>query len=300
MIPINDAVFKSEVAVWYPTQASPKYEKLGGKTLLIAKESKPIKDIKGLIIISHGFSGNFLGHNDTAQSLAQTGYVVATPTHPDLAGLATGKPELDPLISRPRYIELIITEVSNSPLFKSNKLKNRAGMIGFSLGAYTALVTAGVAPDLSSLDAYCAINKNDELLCSAESTHRFEAIEPYILPLVATQIKGAVLLAPAYGPFFSEKSFSKFSIPIKIYSAEEDKALENKYNAQHIKTLLSTNVTHDILKDAGHFIFMSPCSKELKLAVPFICNDSEDVDRVKIHQNMNKDIIEFFNTVLID
>lgn len=300
IIPISDSAFKNEIAVWYPTQVLPKNETLGTVALLIAKDSEPQTPMKGLIIISHGFSGNFLGHNDTAQTLAKFGYVVATPTHPDLAGLRTGKPELDPLISRPQHIQSIIDEVSTHPLFESNKLENRVGIIGFSIGAYTALVTAGASPNFSNLASYCATNKKDELLCSIASMRRFESIEPHLAAQQDSKIKAAVLLAPAYGPLFSEKSFTKVTIPIKMYSAEKDRALDNHYNAHHIKGLLTSNVTHDIVKDAGHFIFMAACSNELKLAVPSICNDSELVDRIGIHQKINNDIIDFFNTMLIE
>ena len=128
---------------------------------------------------------------------------------------------------------------------------------------------------------------------------RYESIEPYLATQQDSIIKAAVLLAPAYGPLFSKKSFHKITIPIKIYSSEKDRALDNKYNAQHIKTLLTSNVTHDIVKDADHFVFMSPCTHELKLAAPLICNDSELVDRAKIHKEINRDILEFFNTELI-
>jgi len=80
----------------------------------------------------------------------------------------------------------------------------------------------------------------------------------------------------------------------------KDRALDNHNNAHHIKGLLTSNVTHDVVKDAGHFVFMATCSNALKLAMPSICNDSELVDRIGIHQKINNDIIDFFNTRLIE
>lgn len=297
MIPIPDSAFESKFAVWYPTEVEPISETFGIATLQIAKNAKPINTIRGLIIISHGFSGNFLSHNDTAQTLAKFGYVVATPTHPDLHGLRSGKPEFDPLVTRPRYIQSIINKLSNHPLFKSNALQNRVGIVGFSLGAYSALVATGVVPDLSNLATYCAIKTEDELLCSPEATRRLTAIEPYLAHQPDYQVKAAVLLAPAYGPLFSDKSFINVTIPIKIVSAEEDKALDNAYNAQYFKKLLPTKASHEIVKRAGHFVFMAPCSIELKQAAPVICNDNKFVDRTEIHQKLNRDIVNFFKSV---
>jgi len=287
-----------EVAVWYPTQDKAKQESIGPVILDVARDARPLASSQGLILISHGFSGNFLGHNDTAQFLARLGYVVATPTHPDLQGLKSGKPEFDPLVIRPRHIQLIIDELLNHPSLKTNFRQTRVGIIGFSLGTYTALTAIGAKPDLSGLAAYCAVNIKDTLLCSPQANRRFSAIAPNLISQRDNRIGGAVLLAPAYGPLFSEKSLADIDISIQLFSAEKDLELDHRYNVQHFEKFLPNTTPVEVIKDAGHFVFMAPCSDGLKQAVPLICEDSEPINRKVVHQKLNGDIAKFFDEVL--
>lgn len=287
-----------EVAVWYPTQTEAKQESIGSAILNVARDSEPLASIKGLILISHGFSGNSLGHNDTAQYLARHGYVVATPTHPDLKGLKSGKAEFDPLVARPRHTQLIIDELLNHPSLKTNLHQNRIGIIGFSLGTYTALTVIGAKPDLSGLATYCAVNAQDTLLCSPQANQRFSAIAPNLTSQRDNRIGGAVLLAPAYGPLFSKNALANVKIPVQLFSAEKDQELNNRYNAQHFEELLPNTTSTEVIKDASHFVFMAPCPEKLKRAVPFICEDTEPVDRVAVHQKLNRDIAKFFDEMM--
>lgn len=300
MVRLPDPVMQHEleVAVWYPTQAKVKEEAVGMAILQVAKNSDLLPESKGLILISHGFSGNFLGHKDTAQYLAKNGYIVATFTHADLPGLTSGIPELDPLIFRPRQIALIIDGVSRHPLFKSRLRNKSVGFVGFSLGAYTGLIAAGAKPDLSSLEEYCATGPRDFLLCSEAARQRFTSIRSLLASVPATDISAAVLLAPAYGPLFSDKSFATVSIPMRLISAEKDEEIDNRFNAQHFRNVASERVTHEVIEGAGHYIFMAPCSDQLKLAVPVICEDPDSIDRIEIHKRLNKDITLFFDKLL--
>lgn len=296
IIQVPDPAFRGEieVAVWYPTQSEAKEERVGATYLLVAKDAKPLNHSQGLIILSHGFAGNFMGHNDTAQFLAKRGYIVATPTHPDLPGLATGQAEFDPLVVRPRHIQLIISELLNQPSFTSID-QSRIGIIGFSLGAYTALSALGAIPDLSGLKAYCAINQKDTLLCSYRAKQRFSIIAASLIPQKNHLISAAILLAPAYGPLFSEETLAGVKTPIGLFSAEKDQELNNQYNAEYFKKSLPNITSHKALKDAGHFIFMAPCPEGLKRAVPLICEDPVSVDREAIHHELNRDIEIFFS-----
>lgn len=299
-IGVSDSVvdYDIEVAIWYPTEAKVKGETIGPTTLQLAKGAPPLVSSQNLILISHGFSGNFLGHNDTAQYLARLGYVVATPTHPDLQGLKSGNPEFDPLVARPRHIQLIIDELLNHPSFEANLNQNHIGIIGFSLGTYTALTALGATPDFSGLAAYCAVNTQDVLLCSSQAKQRFSTIESNLALQRDNRFGGAVLLAPAYGPIFPEKSLANIATSVQLFSAENDQELDSRYNAQYFKESLPNIASTAIIKDAGHFVFMAPCPEELKRVVPFICSDTESVDRVMVHQKLNRDIAKFFKEVL--
>lgn len=215
---IHDPVIHKaiEVALWYSTLAAAKEEQIGPAMLRVALNAEPIKSMRGLALISHGFSGSFLGHNDMAQFLAQNGYVVVTPTHPDRQGLATQQPGLDPLVLRPRQIRLVLNEVLNDQLFKTTLPRDRVGSIGYSLGSHTALVTIGAKPDVNGLAAYCVEKADEHVLCSAGANRRFAAIGPHLVAQADSRIKGAVLLTPAYGPLFRRESLTNIAVPVQL------------------------------------------------------------------------------------
>jgi len=299
-IQLSDPVIDKEieVALWYPSEAESKAETIGPAILNLAREAKPIAKAQGLIVISHGFTGSLLSHNDTAQYLAKQGYLVATPTHPDLPGLRSRKPELDPLVVRPRHIKLIVDQLLNHPPGNMSLRQKYVGIVGFSLGTYSALVAMGAEPDLSGLGNYCLVNAKDDLLCSPGSKQRFGMIAPHLESKSDKRIAAAVLLAPAYGPFFSEGSLKGIEASIQLVSAEEDLELDYQYNVQHFAKYLPNSGSIEVIKGAGHFVFIAPCPDSLKQAVPFICKDSESVDREAVHEKLNSDIARFFNNVL--
>lgn len=294
-IEIQAAYKEIEVAIWYPTTENARDEKVGWATLNIATNAEVKKTVRGLILISHGFSGNFLSHNDTAHFLAQNGYVVVTPTHPDLVGLKSGEPALDPLVFRPGVIRTLINRVKDHPFFKTSLREAGIGMVGFSLGAYTVLNAIGASPDLSGLAEYCSLEKDDELLCSAHARRRISAISTQLSSAADAGVSRAVLLAPAYGPLFSKASFASVEARIKQISAEKDRALSNQFHAGHFEKILGNRAVHTVIEEAGHFIFTAPCSNELRSIVPVICNDNPGIDRLKIHEELNREILEFFD-----
>ena len=63
----------------------------------------------------------------------------------------------------------------------------------------------------------------------------------------------------------------------------------------HDHNLLSDRVQHQIIAGAGRYIFIAPCSEQLKLAVPDICEDPEFIDRIEIHKRLNEDIALLFD-----
>jgi predicted dienelactone hydrolase len=64
-------------AVWYPC-SQPSGEVAIGKFTLPGAKDCPLPDRKSpLIVVSHGRTGNFAGHHDTAEVLADAGFIVA-------------------------------------------------------------------------------------------------------------------------------------------------------------------------------------------------------------------------------
>jgi predicted dienelactone hydrolase len=56
-------------AVWYPCAMTPTAMKLGGRVVSAVKDCPVTGDKLPLVVISHGRTGSFLGHHDTAAGL---------------------------------------------------------------------------------------------------------------------------------------------------------------------------------------------------------------------------------------
>ena len=286
-----------EVALWYPTHAEPSATPLRSYTVNVALEATPVEILKGVVLIAHGFSGHAYGHYDTAYALAQSGFVVVSPTYPDQSGLQAQRPERDPLVARPQQTQRVLNTVLSMPPFKTLLPDPQIGLLGFSLGAYTALVTMGATPTLNHLGGYCQRKPNDALLCAAHATQRLAALTLASAVQQGPRIQAAVLLAPAYGPLFSDQTLRSITAPMLIYSAADDQALDNEHHARRFDAQLKDS-RHLVIENAGHFVFLAPCPEALNTRQPHLCRDAASVDRALIHQQINTEVLQFFNAHL--
>jgi predicted dienelactone hydrolase len=293
--PVGDETLA--VALWYPTESSEAETTIGPARLSLAVDAEPVESIAGLVLISHGFSGSLLGHSDMAQYLARNGYLVVTPTHPDREGLATGDPMADPLVARPRHLRVVVDQLIDDPDLGKRVDKDHTGIVGFSLGGYSALVALGAQPELAELEDYCQENGADWLLCSAASRARLDSLESHTAFRSDGRLSAAVLLAPAYGPLFSTDSLARIKTPVLVFGAGEDEELDNRFNAEPIAAALPGSVEPIVIDGAGHFVFMAPCPPAIAADLPALCRDSDGVDRAAVHERVNAEILAFFRRV---
>jgi predicted dienelactone hydrolase len=96
------------VAIWYPSRSSAESRLLGMFTQVVAVNGEVAGTLLPLILISHGNSGSFASHYDTALALAEAGFVVGALTH-------TGDNYMDQsyagnqidLVDRPRQVKCL-------------------------------------------------------------------------------------------------------------------------------------------------------------------------------------------------
>jgi predicted dienelactone hydrolase len=69
------------VGIWYPADATPKPRRWASDGQVVATGAPLVGEHLPLIVMSHGNGGFFGGHADTAQALAEAGFVVAALTH---------------------------------------------------------------------------------------------------------------------------------------------------------------------------------------------------------------------------
>lgn len=248
----------------------------------------PTPDLENgeLVLISHGFAGNRTSHADLAQSLVAQGYTVAAPTHPDLAGLESDDPSLDPLTLRPRHLSLTIDALEDG----AGTSFESVSVIGHSLGGYSALRLAGLQPNLDgTLDRHCE-ETDDHILCSARARARFETLAARNDDFSDDRVAHAVLLAPGYGPLFGQETLLPRA-DVLVVAAGDDTELPGDQVDDLVNRLGAGAESSTV--DGGHFVFLRPCTDSEAADLPTICDDPEGIDRVAMHADLGTRVATF-------
>ena len=104
-IPGSDGQPPVEAIVWSPCAAAAETQQLGPYVVRGIRDCAVSGRSLPLIVVSHGQGGTSLGHHDTAEALADAGFVVVTLNHPgDTFGDDSGAQRLDIFESRPRDV----------------------------------------------------------------------------------------------------------------------------------------------------------------------------------------------------
>jgi predicted dienelactone hydrolase len=301
MVPDPDGA-PLEVGIWYPSEAPAAPQPLGLFAQTVANGGTVAGRGLPLIVMSHGTGGSFEGHYDTALALAEAGFVVAAVTH-------TGdnyreRTQVGRLENRPRHIKVLIDYMLASWQHHDTIDPSRIGMFGFSAGGFTALVTIGGTPDMSTVAPYCAAHP-DEWSCrmikernisvSANMTGQSTGAPDWVHD---SRIAAAVIASPALGYAFSAESLAAVTVPIQLWRGDSDEILPHPNYAQVVYDRLPVKPEYHVVRNAGHFAFLAPCTPSLSAMVPEICRDPEDFDRAAFHREFNPAVVAFFKAKL--
>jgi predicted dienelactone hydrolase len=203
--------------IWSPCAQKTGEVKLRNTTLP-ATEDCPVSGEKlPLIVISHGYGGSFVSHHDTAEALADGGFVVVALNHPIDAG-SSDMSRADTLAAfseRPADIKQLIDYMLTVWPDRSKLDPENVGFFGFSRGGYTGLIDAGANPDLQKATAFCPENSPKP---SCAQLQRGE------IPTQAfahdLRIKALVIADPAFGPVFEPDGLEGVKVPIQLWASE--------------------------------------------------------------------------------
>lgn len=143
---------------------------IGGRAQRDAEPQKEAGKTFPLIIVSHGYPGNRYLMTPLAENLASKGYVVASIDHTD-STYNDQRAFGSTLVNRPLDQRFALQELARLSDDKNSFLSglvdvSKAGLIGYSMGGYGAVVTAGagvsakaVAADWSAKERALAIHK---------------------------------------------------------------------------------------------------------------------------------------------
>jgi predicted dienelactone hydrolase len=279
-------------AMWYPCSQPPGAADLGKITLLAVKDC-PLPDKQlPLIVVSHGRTGNFVGHHDTDEVLADAGFIVAAINHPgDTVSDLSRTDDLSIYVERPNDIKRLIDFMIGASPLASNINRERIGFFGFSRGGYTGLALIGANPDWAITTA----------LCQQSTTHVCDQIRAKEFPAQPVthdpRIKAAVIADPLT-VFFTPNSFDAVGIPVQLWTSELGGDGVLPHTADIVDKNLPSKHEYRVVPNAGHFAFLAPCPPTLAKEVPQICVDAMGFDRVAFHRQFNADVLAFFRTHL--
>jgi predicted dienelactone hydrolase len=289
-VPASDAAPAISGAIWYPCATAPSTLKLG-PYLLSATKDCPIAGTKlPLIVFSHGRTGSFLGHRDTAQALADAGFVVAAISHPgDNARDSSRTDELSAFVDRPADIKRLVDYVLGAWSHASVIDPDRIGLFGFSRGGYTGLVVVGANPRFDPGSGMCA--GRTSTLCAQLRDGRLE-------PLTHDDRIKAAVIADPLSIFFTKTSFENVRVPIQLWRSELGGDGVAPESVAEVADELPVKTTVRTVSNARHFAFLPTCPDELARSAQEICTDPPGFDRAAFHQEFNAQVLDFFRRAL--
>ncbi|WP_312862918.1 MULTISPECIES: hypothetical protein [unclassified Rhizobium] len=98
-----------DAAMWFPCATPPTEVRIGTLVVPATPDCPIAGEALPLIIVSHGYGGWYLGHHDTAEALADAGFIVVAINHPHANHADMSKASgLGVLIERPADIKRTI------------------------------------------------------------------------------------------------------------------------------------------------------------------------------------------------
>jgi predicted dienelactone hydrolase len=289
-----------EGAMWYPC-SEPSGEIDLGKitatfeiTMRGAKNGPISGDKLPLVVVSHGKGSHFVLHHDTAETLADAGFIVAAINHPgDTVFDMSRSGDLSVIVGRPTDIKRLIDFMVGASPAAAKIDAERIGFFGFSRGGYTGLVLIGGNPDWASNTDFCPQS-------SFHSCEQIRRKEFPTQPLAHdVRIKAAVIADPL-AVFLTADSFAAVKASVQLWTSEFGGDGVSPESVAAVDRSLPAPHEYRVVSNAGHFAFLIPCPPALAKAVPDICADAPGFDRVAFHKQFNAEVLAFFRTHLAD
>ncbi|AGH80891.1 alpha/beta hydrolase family protein [Psychromonas sp. CNPT3] len=275
-VQITDNIEHISFDTWllYPCIDKPQSVDVGPYCINVCADGRIAKGEFPLVIISHGSGGSHLLYRLIALHLVKNGYIVAMLKHHANNRDDNSLAEQDKnLTLRTRHIRYVIDTLLSDEQWMDVINPRKIFMIGHSMGGCTALALAGATP---------------------WSQHRLK-----IDVSNDKRIRALVLLAPASAWYQHPNSFVNVNLPMLIFSAEHD-VITPFWQADLIKQKVSNSALVDlkVIKNAGHFSFISPFPAGMVNKNFAASQDPEGFDRNAFHDDLKKEISAFFNNQL--
>lgn len=296
-----------KTSLWYPSQTTFPTERVADNPAFlgtnVVRIGTPQKGAFPLVVMSHGYRGNWRNQNWLATRLAEQGYIVASLDHPGTTSFDHSAQAAAQWWQRAGDVSRLLDWLLNESYLLPNIDANNITAIGHSLGGWTVMLLAGAQFDRDQLKQECAF-KSSPRVCGlmAELGLDQPQIGEPTGSLQDTRIKRVVSLDLGLARSFSRQSLQRFTIPTLILAADVDigdlpQAEESGFLAQYIP---KNQRQYIVYPDAAHFSFMQLCKpgaiemiEEEEPGDGIVCQDGDDRSRDELHQVMYRDILAF-------
>lgn len=305
-----------ELAVWYPTASTATPELIADNPAFVgvlAVRNAPVAaGAHPLVVISHGYRGNWSNQAWLATALAHKGYIVAAVNHPGTTTHDRSPQAAAQLWQRPADLSRAIDAVQAQPKRFGEVATGRVAVVGHSLGGWTALEIGGARFDPERFDLDCKVHT------TLASCSVYQQINPASTPDARTRlaadlrdkrVTSVVSLDLGQSRGMTDASLAALPVPTLVIAAGAPSAdlpaeLESANLARRLPPASSRYIE---ISDASHFSFLSLCKPGavamLEEDVPgdgIICQDGEGRrSREAIQQQVVGLIDEFLAQPLI-
>ena len=184
---------------------------------------------------------------------------------------------------------------------------SRIASIGFSLGGYTALATAGAQISKADYISYCedyygtmdcAWFNNANINFNTIDTDRYE--QSHRDPRITT----VVAIDPAAAQAYQPSSLTTLDLPVQIINLGAAGGIPAAVDGEPIAAHLP-NVRLDFVDQATHFSFLGECTSKGWLFIEMagedpICSEIGTRAHADIHQELTAKISGFFQNTLLN
>ncbi len=297
--------------IWYPAKDDGAKIVLGqnavftGHTVYAGATAKEAE--YPIVVLSHGSGGNAPNLSWIAASLADQGMIVIAANHPgttsgDSSPERTLKTWLRPA-DQSALIDLAEAGLPNG--IKANT--TRVASMGFSLGGYTALATAGARASQKDYIAYCDANygkldcawfNNANIDFNTIDTERYEQSNR------DARVTAVVAIDPAVAQAYQADSLAAFDLPVQIINLGSEGQIPLAVDGAAIKADLPS-AQLEFVEGATHFSFLGECTGKGWLLIKMagedpICTETGSRERADIHQELRGKIGAFLTEHLIE
>ena len=283
-------------AVWTPCAAADTEITLGVYVVPGVRDCPLTSNQLPLVVVSHGYGGSFLGHHDTAETLANAGFVVAAINHSDDNYQIRGgsNDSITALATRTTDIRRLIDYMIRQWPSRASLAAGQIGFFGFSRGGYTGLVLAGARPDFQRLpprpSSPCTASA-ESLACS-QMRQRFRDL--LAAPLARDVRIRAAVIADPFNDVFDADGLKQVTIPIQLWTSAYGGDGVTPEGVSAVRRNLPAPPDWQAAANATHFGFLAPCAPAQLKAKSEICRDEASFDRAAFHADFNAKVLAFY------